>query len=173
MLFCHLAQAGSVRDISNGLRSITGNLNHLGLSRAPSKSSVSYINKYRNWQLFRDYYMILLENFQGQHPFIRNKLSRLRRKIFLLDATIIPLCLSVFDWAKFRSRKGVIKLHLMLDYDGCLPVFADLTSGKIHEVNIARQIEYPKGSVLVFDRAFIDYYWMSVLDSSDISILLY
>ena len=65
MLFCHLAQAGSVRDINNGLRSITGNLNHLGLSRARSKSSVSYINKHRNWQLFRDYYMILLENFQG------------------------------------------------------------------------------------------------------------
>jgi hypothetical protein len=168
MLFCHLAQAGSVRDISNGLRSITGNLNHLGLSRAPSKSSVSYINKHRNWQLFRDYYMILLERFQQQHTFIRKKLLRLRRKIFLLDATVIPLCLSVFDWAKFRSRKGAIKLHLMLDYDGCLPVFADLTSGKVHEINIARQTEYPKGSVLVFDLAYIDFNWLSILDSKSI-----
>ena len=168
MLFCHIAQAASVRDISNGLRSITGNLIHLGLGCAPSKSSISYINKHRSWQLFRDYYNVLLEHFQKQHTFIRSKLTRLRRKIFILDATIIPLCLSIFNWARFRSLKGAIKLHLMLDYDGCLPVFADLTSGQVHEINVARKTEYPKGSVLVFDMAYIDYNWLHILDSKSV-----
>ncbi|HQK84478.1 MAG TPA: IS4 family transposase [Atribacter sp.] len=168
MLFCHIGQASSVRDISNGLRSITGNLNHLGLGCAPSKSAISYINKHRNWQLFKDYYNDLLEHFQSQHTFIRSRLTRLRRKIFILDATIIPLCLSVFNWAKFRSQKGAVKLHLMLDYDGCLPVFADLTSGKVHEINVARITEYPKGSVLVFDMGYIDFKWLHILDSKDI-----
>ena len=168
MLFCHIGQASSVRDISNGLRSITGNLNHLGLRCAPSKSAISYINQHRNWQLFRDYYNDLLKHFQRQHTFIRSRLNRLRRKIFILDATIIPLCLSVFNWAKFRSQKGAVKLHLMLDYDGCLPVFADLTSGKVHEINIARQAQYPKGSVLVFDLGYIDFKWLHNLDSKSI-----
>lgn len=168
MLFCHIAQASSVRDISNGLRSITGNLVHLGLGCAPSKSSISYINKHRDWQLFKDYYNLLLKHFQKQHTFIRSRLTRLRRKIFILDATIIPLCLSIYNWARFRSRKGAIKLHLMLDYDGCLPVFADLTSGNVHEINVARKTEYPGGSVLVFDMAYIDYNWLYNLDSKNI-----
>jgi len=168
MLFCHIEQASSVRDISNGLRSITVNLNHLGLGCAPSKSAISYINKHRNWQLSKDYYNDLLEHFQSQHTFIRSRLTRLRRKIFILDATIIPLCLSVFNWAKFRSQKGAVKLHLMLDYDGCLPAFADLTSGKVHEINVARITEYPKGSVLVFDMGYIDFKWLHILDSKDI-----
>ncbi len=90
MLFCHTVQASSVRDISNGLRSITGNLNHLGVGCAPSKSAIYYINKHRNWQLFRDYYNDLLAHFQEQNTFIRSRLSRLRRKIFIPDAIVIP-----------------------------------------------------------------------------------
>jgi hypothetical protein len=67
MLFCQFAKSQSVHDISNGLRSATGNLNHLGISRAPSKSTISYQNKNRNWEVFRDYYFELLKSL-GQHP---------------------------------------------------------------------------------------------------------
>jgi len=168
MLFCHLAKAGSVRDISNGLRSITGNISHLGMKRVPSKSSLSYINQHRDWKLFRDYYFQLLDHFQNFHTFKREKLLRLRKKIFIIDASLIPLCLSIFDWARYRRRKGAIKLHLVLDYDGCLPVFADLTNGKVHELNVAREVDFPKGSIVVFDRGFFDYEWMNKLDSKSI-----
>jgi plasmid maintenance system killer protein len=125
--------------------------------KALCKSSISYINQHRNWELFRDYYIEVLAEFQRQHKFVRTKLTRLKRKIFLIDASLISLCLSVFDWAQYRSQKGAVKLHLMLYYDGCLPVFSDLTSGKVHEVTVARELDYPKGSVLVFVRAYIDY----------------
>ena len=66
MLFCQFAKSQSLRDISNGLRSATGNLNHLGMCKAPSKSTVSYQNKNRSWELFRDYYYALLKSL-GQH----------------------------------------------------------------------------------------------------------
>lgn len=168
MIFCHLGQAGSVRDISNGLRSITGNLNHLGMKRAPSKSSISYINKHRSWELFRDYYFAVLSQVQSQHHFGREKLHRLKRKIFIIDSSLVSLSLSLFDWAHYRSKKGAIKLHLMLDYDGCLPVFADLTDGKTHDMTIAKAQEYPQESILVFDRAYVHFEWMNKLDSKRI-----
>lgn len=76
MIFCHLAQANSVRDISNGFRSTTGNLNHLGIFHCPSKSSVSYINKSRDWHLFKDFYFELLDHFQNQFQFVRKNLKQ-------------------------------------------------------------------------------------------------
>jgi hypothetical protein len=168
MLFCHLGHANSVRDISNGLRSITGNLNHLGIKRAPCKSSLSYMNAHRDWKLFKEFYFELLTRLEGQFKGIRKGLPRLKRKIFLMDATVIPLCLSMFNWAKFRSKKGGVKLHLVLDYDGCLPVFAELTKARKHEVKIAQKLRFPAESVVVFDMGYIDYAWMNNLDSSKV-----
>lgn len=165
MLFCHIGQANSVRDISNGLMSTTGNINHLGVGRAPSKSTISYVNANRDWRLFRDFYYAVLEHITATHSFPRQHLRRLKRKIYLMDASILPLCLSMFDWAKYRTNKGAGKLHAVLDYDGCLPVYACVTDGKTHEVNIARNLLFPVGSVVVFDRGYIDYEWMNNLDS--------
>ncbi|WP_345191153.1 DUF4372 domain-containing protein, partial [Algibacter agarivorans] len=84
MLFCQFSKSQSVRDISNGLRSATGNLNHMSMLKAPSKSTVSYQNKNRSWELFRDYYYILLENL-GQQAHMKRTKFRIKPKIFLLD----------------------------------------------------------------------------------------
>ncbi|MBA3603990.1 MAG: DUF4372 domain-containing protein, partial [Parachlamydiaceae bacterium] len=86
MLFCQFAKSQSVRDISNGLRSATGNLNHMGVEKAPSKSSISYQNKNRNWELFRDYYYQLLGSL-GQQTGFKQVKFRIKSKIFFLDAT--------------------------------------------------------------------------------------
>src|SRR5680860_702853 len=107
MLFCQFAKSQSVRDISNGLRSATGNLNHLGIQRAPSKSTISYQNKNRSWELFRDYYYVLLESL-GQQAQMKRTKFKIKSKIFLLDATTISLCLSLFDWAKYKTKKGCL-----------------------------------------------------------------
>jgi IS4 transposase len=74
----------------------------------------------------------------------------------------------MFDWAKFRSKKGGVKLHLVLDYDGCLPVFAQVTKARKHEVKIAQKLQFPAGSVVVFDMGYIDFTWFNVLDSSKV-----
>ena len=168
MLFCHLGQANSVRDISNGLRSITGNIVHLGCRKAPSKSSVSYMNEHRTSKIFEDFYYALCGYLRQQTKFAKPALHQLRRKIYLLDASIISLSLSLYDWAKFRTRKGAVKLHLLLDYEGCLPAFADLTNGKVADITAAKRMQLPTDSILVFDMGYYDFAWWHKLDSMNI-----
>ena len=147
MLFMQLSGATSVRDISNGLRSATGNLSHLGVRLAPSKSSISYINKHRTFEIFRDMYFNLLDQLEPSLKRRKKYARQLKRKIFIMDATVIPLSLSLFDWAKFRKKKGAIKLHTVLDYDTGLPCYAVLTDGKIHDVKEAQNVVFPAESV--------------------------
>lgn len=157
MLFCQFAKANSLREISNGLRSATGNLNHLGVQVPPSKSSLSYINQHRTWELFRDYYFALLDSFRQNVQFQRIKFKSTLKKILILDSTIVTLCLSVFDWARFRQTKGAIKLHMLLDYDGCLPSYVCITDGRQSDIKIAHQVDLPKDSLVVADRAYMDF----------------
>lgn len=168
MLFMQLAKADSLRDISNGLRSATGNLSHLGVKVPPSKSSLSYINKHRDAQVFEDLYFALLDKLEPCLSRRRKYARRLKRQIFIMDSSIIPLCLSLFDWARFRTRKGAIKLHAVLDYDSGLPSYAAITDGKKHDVTMAQQTVFPAGSVLVADRAYVDYQWLFNLDSKGV-----
>jgi hypothetical protein len=82
------------------------------------------------------------------------KKFRFKNKLFSLDATLIELCVSLFDWAVYRQTKGAVKLHLLLDHDGYFPVFAQVTDGLTHEVKIAQSLSFPKGSIVVTDRGY-------------------
>ena len=168
MLFMQLSKVDSLRDISNGLRSATGNLSHLGIKKAPSKSSISYINKHRNADFFEDLYFDLLNDLEPSLSNRRKYARRLKRKIFIMDSSIIPLCLSLFDWAKFRTKKGAVELHAVLDYDTGLPSYATLMDGKKHDVKVAANTVFPKDSVLVVDRAYVNYEWLYNLDSTGV-----
>ncbi len=168
MLFMHLANANSNRDISNGLRSATGNLSHLGVTRAPSKSSMSYINAHRNYEVFKDLYFALLEELEPSLQRRKKFARRLKRQIFIMDSSVIPLSLGLFDWAKFRTKKGAIKLHAVLNYDTGLPSYAVITEGKVHDSVVANQTLFPASSVLVVDRAYVDFGWLNELDSNGV-----
>ncbi|HEY0725719.1 MAG TPA: IS4 family transposase [Pyrinomonadaceae bacterium] len=154
MLFCQLAQARSLREISGGLKCCEGKLRHLGVESAPVRSTISYANAHRPWQLFRGLFDHLLETCRGVAP---RKKFRFKNKLLSLDATVIELCASMFDWAKFRQTKGAVKLHLLLDHDGYLPTYALVTEGKTADVAVAQQLALPKGSVVVVDRGYTDY----------------
>jgi hypothetical protein len=167
MLFCQFAKSQSVRDISNGLRSATGNLNHLGVSKAPSKSTISYQNKNRDWMLFKDYYYQLLSHL-GQQAGFKQVKFRIKSKIFLLDSSTISLCLSLFDWAKYKTTKGAVKLHTLLDYDGNLPAYVNITDGKTADNKGAYDIPLLKGSVVVADRFYNDFSLLNIWDSSGV-----
>jgi len=171
MLFCQFAKSQSVRDISNGLRSATGNLNHLGIQKAPSKSSISYQNKHRNWELFREYYYQLLGSLGQQVEFKQIKF-RIKTKIFLLDATIISLCLSLFDWAKYKTAKGAVKMHTLLDFDGNLPAYVNITDGKTADNKGAYDVPLLKGSVIVADRFFNDFSLLHIWDSKGVYFVI-
>jgi hypothetical protein len=167
MLFCQFAKSTSIRDISNGLRSATGNLNHLGVQKAPSKSSISYQNIHRDWELFRAYYYHLLGSLGQQANFKRVKF-KIKSKIFLLDSTTISLCLSIFDWAKYKTAKGAVKMHTLLDFDGKLPAYVNITDGKTADNKGAYEIPLLKGSVIVADRFYNDFYLLNIWDSKKV-----
>jgi len=155
MLFCQLAQAKSLREIVQGLLCCEGKLQHLGVRHAPKRSTLSYANAHRPWKLFEAVFYQVLAQCQQVAP-ARTKF-RFKNKLLLLDATVIELCVTMFDWARFRRTKGAIKLHLLLDHDGYLPVFACLTEGRQHEMKLARGLCLPRGSVVAMDRAYVDY----------------
>lgn len=154
MLFCQLGRAHSLREIEGGLKSCEGKLAHLGIE-APARSSLSYANGHRPWQLFEkvfyNLYGIVAAKAVGKKKF------RFKNKLVSLDSTVIDLCLSMYDWAKFRRTKGAVKLHLVLDHDGYLPCFGLVTDGSVADVKAAWQIAFAPGTIVVDDRGYNDY----------------
>ena len=155
MLFCQMAQAHSLREICGGLACCLGKLRHLGITTAPNKSTLAYANEHRPWQLYQAVFEQLLPKCQvlakGKTKF------RFKNKLYSLDSTVVDLCLSMFDWARFRRTKGAIKLHLLLDHEGYLPTFGLITEGRVHDVKVAQTLQFPAGSVVVMDRGYVDY----------------
>ena len=155
MLFCQLGQAHSLREICGGLATCLGKIKHLGVKGAPHRSTLAYANEHRPWELYQNMFYALLSKCQ---PLTKGKKKfRFKNKLLSLDASTIELCSTLFDWARFRQTKGAVKLHLLLDHEGYLPVFAMITVGCVHEVNVARDLSFPKGSILAIDRGYTDY----------------
>jgi hypothetical protein len=156
MLFCHLGSANSLREICGGLASSMGKMVHLGLHDKPNKSTLAYANQNRPWQLFEKVFYNLLSE---ANLIAANQKQRFRFKnpLVSIDASTIDLCLSMFDWAKFRRAKGAIKLHLMLQHKGYLPGWALITDGKTHEVKVAQKLEFAPGTIVAMDRGYVDY----------------
>jgi hypothetical protein len=167
MLFCQLGHAKSLREICGGLAASEGKLRHLGLPTAPARSTLAYANEHRPWQLCQTVFEQLLAKCQtlaASQPGTRKKAKfRFKNPLLSLDASVIDLCATMFDWAKFRLTKGAVKLHLLLDHDGYLPSYAVITEGKKHEVRVARQLHFAPGTILVFDRGYTDYEWFANL----------
>jgi len=154
MLFCQLGRAHSLREIESGLKSCEGKLVHLGIA-APARSSLSYANAHRPWELFEQVFYGLYERVATQVAGMRK--FRFKNKLVSVDSTVIDLCLSLYDWAKFRRTKGAVKWHLVLDHDGYLPCFGVITDGKVQDVKVAHQLAFAPGTVMVDDRGYNDY----------------
>jgi len=156
MLFCQLGRAQSLREICGGLAAAEGKLKHLGVGRAPLRSTLAYANQHRPWQLYEAVFHQLLARcmqLPGGHKF------RFKNKLMSMDSTSIDLCASLFDWARYKRTKGAAKVHLLLDHDGYLPAFACITDGKTSDIQMARQFQFAPGTVVVMDRAYVDYDW--------------
>jgi hypothetical protein len=161
MLFCQLGHAKSLREICGGLAASEGKLRHLGLPGAPARSTLAYANEHRPWQMYETVFHQLLKKCQtvAASRTDQNRRFRFKNKLMSLDATVIDLCASVFDWAQFRRTKGAVKLHLLLDHNGHLPAFGVVTEGKKHEIQVAREMDFTPGTTLVIDRGYTDYQW--------------
>ena len=166
MLFCQLGRAQSLREICGGLAACEGKLKHLGLPQAPPRSTLAYANEHRPWQLYETVFYQLLEKCQGvaaSQAGKKKRKFRFKNRLLSLDASVIALCASVFDWAQYRRTKGAVKLHLLLDHEGHLPCYAVVTEGKQHEVRVARQLHFAPGTILAIDRGYTDYDWFAEL----------
>ena len=166
MLFCQLGRAQSLREICGGLAACEGKLKHLGLPQAPPRSTLAYANEHRPWQLYETVFYQLLEKCQGvaaSQAGKKKRKFRFKNRLLSLDASVISLCASVFDWAQYRRTKGAVKLHLLLDHEGHLPCYAVVTEGKQHEVRVARQLHFAPGTILAIDRGYTDYDWFAEL----------
>lgn len=139
MLFGQFAQCQSLREICCGLAGSVGKLQHFGMEGGPKRSTLAYANKHRSWRLYESVFHSLLKSFQGE---LRGtKKFRFRNKLYSLDGSLIDLCATAFPWAKYSRTKGAVKLHLLLDHDGYLPVLANIDSDRTAEVKVARTLE--------------------------------
>jgi hypothetical protein len=158
MLFCQLGRADSLREICNGLGCCLGRLVHVGILRAPCRSTLSYANEHRPAALFEDLFFTALARFRGQQGLgTRQHKFRFKNKLLSLDSTTISLCLTMFPWAKFRRAKGGVKAHVLLDHDDYLPAYVLLTEAKRSDVKLADSFRLNPGSIVAMDRGYIDY----------------
>jgi putative transposase len=164
MALSQLSGRASLRDVVSNLTAQTAKLYHLGAT-VVTRSSLARVNEKQSYLLYEQLAGKLLTQCQGRAP---RHGFRFKNKLYSLDASTIDLCLSVFPWAKFRTTKGAVKLHVGLDHDGLLPTFMTITDGKCHDITAARSLQLPKGSVVVMDRGYNDYAWYNQLNSQGI-----
>lgn len=161
MTFAQLSGTDSLREISQGMRTHHGKLLHMGQEWVPKPSSLSYALAHRPWKIFADFYAQLVA-MARRECVGRRRIAELEQGVFSIDSTSIDLCLSVFPWAKFRTRKGAVKIHTVLENSSSLPVFAYVSDGKVSDVRglregILPEFPLPSGSVVVLDRGYCDY----------------
>lgn len=164
MLFGQLSGQDSLRGIEAGLATQSVMLYHTGI-KPIHRSTLAYANEHRSHELFKKIFLAMLskcEKIAPKHKF------RFKNPLYTIDATIIALCLSLYDWAKFRTTKGAVKLHVKLNHSGYLPTFMVVTTGKVHETKVAPSVPLERGDVAIFDRAYTDFKWYKSLDDKGV-----
>ena len=167
LMFCQLGGARSLREIIGGLAASEGKLRHLGVSLAPTRSTLAYANQHRPWQVYKTLFDDLVELCHGEAA-LRKRKFRFKRPLLSLDATVIPLCLSMFDWALYRKKKGAAKVHVVMDNASLLPQYAVITEGKVADITVARTMTFQAGAMLVFDRGYEDHNWWRKLTADQV-----
>ena len=154
----------SLRGIEAGLATQGTSLYHAGI-KPIHRSTLSYANEHRSHELFKKIFLGMLSKCESIAPHPK---FRFKNALYTLDATIIDLCLSLYDWAKFRTTKGAVKLHVKLNHSGYLPTFMVVTTGKVHETQMAPSIPLERGDVAIFDKGYTDFKWYKSLDDKGV-----
>jgi len=156
MVFAQLAHRESLRDIEICLRSMDEKLYHVGFRCKIAKSTIADANEKRDSRIFSDFALVLIQTAKRLYA-DEDFAVDLDNTVYALDSSTIDLCLALFPWAKFRRRKGGIKLHTLLDLRGNLPSTVIITHAKIHDVKILDRLAVEPGAIYVMDRAYLDF----------------
>lgn len=157
MVFGQLTHRESLSDTILCLRANSKKLYHIGIGEAIAKSTLSTANENRDWHIYADFTWILIREAKQLYAGESENEIDISNPIFAIDASTIDLCLSLFDWANFKSTKAGIKLHVQLDLKTAIPEFIEVTPAAIHEVNILDTISFQIDSFYIMDRGYIDY----------------
>jgi hypothetical protein len=163
-LLAQLSGRNSLRETVSGFSSLKNKLYHLGC-RVARRSTLSDANNKRPSDIYRELFFSLLKRTQSLSPKYKLKIDR---KLYVLDATTIDLCLTLFPWARFRKTKAGVRIHTLFDCDGLLPVFLTITDAKIHESKQVEAMPIPAGSYLAIDRGYHDFNQYKTFTDGDI-----
>jgi Transposase DDE domain/Domain of unknown function (DUF4372) len=165
MLFCQLADAQSLREITGGLSSCEGRLEQLG-TKVPKRSTLAYANEHRPWEMFRNMFYNTAERFRAEIG--QRTKFRFKSRLLSIDSTVVTLCSKMFPWATYSRQKGAVKLHFTLDHAGYLPEAMVITTGTYSELTVLRRRSYVRGTILVMDRGFVDFGWFAQLNQNGV-----
>jgi len=156
MAFAQLTYRESLRDIQACLRVAQPKLYHMGFRGRISRNTLANANQTRNWRIYADFAQVLINIARPLYAKDDFGLE-LNRAVYALDSTTIDLCLSLFPWAKFRERKGAVKLHTLLDLHGNIPTVMFITHGKIQDITILDKLLIEPGAIYIMDRGYLDF----------------
>lgn len=156
MAFAQLTWRESLRDIEVCLTANQAKLFHMGMKGVPARSTLSDALNLRDWRIYQALAMRLIQ--RARSLYAKDALNiDLDATVYALDATTIDLCLSLFDWAPFRTTKAAVKMHTLLDLRGSIPAFIHISDGKMHEVNVLDFLPVEAGAFYVMDRGYLDF----------------
>jgi hypothetical protein len=156
LAFAQLTYRESLRDIETCLRALESKLYHAGFRGHVSRSTLADANRAHDWRIFADFAQVLIR--RARKLYATEPLSvELEQTVYALDSTTIDLCLSLFPWARFRRRKGAVKLHTLIDLRGSIPCFVHISHGKMHDVTALDHLPIEPGAFYVMDRGYVDF----------------
>jgi len=164
MIFAHIRQEDSLRDIDIALNAHADKLYHMGIQQCP-KSTLADANERRDYRIYEELAKLLMQRARREYAGTDLAID-VDNAVYALDASTIDLTLSLFPWAKFSKTKGAIKLHAMIDLRGNIPAFLTITDGKVHDVKAAPQVPIEPEGIYVVDRAYIDFDWLRAIDET-------
>lgn len=154
LIFGQLSRSSSLRDCVLALQAHRSKLYHLGVGKAVTRSNLSKANEQRDYRIFEDFAYYMVAEARRKNA---SDMGGTEAHIYAFDSTTIALCLSIFDWAKFRKKKGGIKVHTLFDVIAGVPTFVHITEAKVNDMNAMDEIPHGVRSFYIFDRGYNDY----------------
>ena len=152
LMFGQLSNRESLRDLIVALEAHQSKRYHLGLGREPiAKTTFATANQTRDYRIFEEFAFYMMDLARSKRA---TDIFKLKGKVYAFDSTTIPLCLSVFWWAKFRKKKGGVKAHILYDLESQVPAYFHITTASVHDSKVMKEIPYESGSYYVFDRGY-------------------
>jgi hypothetical protein len=152
LMFGQLSNRESLRDLVVALEAHQSKCYHLGLGRNPiAKTTFATANQNRDYRIFEEFAFHMMDLARSRRAM---EIFKLKGNVYAFDSTTIPLCLSVFWWAKFRKKKGGVKAHVLCDLESQVPAFFHVTTASVHDSKAMKEIPYESGSYYVFDRGY-------------------